>query len=223
MTHDHGHGDDRDLSSMFTPEFWDERYRSADKIWSGNVNQRLVEQASDLAPGTALDVGSGEGGDAIWLASRGWTVTGVDVSAVALARAAGHAAAVGDQVAELITWQQADVLTWDPAPLQFDLVTAHFMQLPQPARDSLHRRLAAAVRPGGTLLVVGHDFSDLQTTAGRPHLPELFFTADEVVGLLDPHDWQIVFAGSPERQMLDPDGQLTTIHDAVVRAVRHRG
>ena len=219
--HSSGVGGHRDSPEpvMFTQEFWDERYRSADRIWSGNVNPQLVATAEDLVPATALDVGSGEGADAIWLAARGWRVTGIDVSTVALDRAAQRAAEAGDQIADRITWQQADVLSWDPAPLRFDLVSAQFMHLPRPALESLHRRLAAAVRPGGTLLIVGHHPSDLETSIGRPHLPDLMFTAEQVAATLDPDDWDIV-AATPRRQAVDPDGRAITIRDAVLRAQR---
>jgi SAM-dependent methyltransferase len=146
---------------MLTQEFWDARYHSAERIWSGNPNPHLVAQVADLAPGSALDVGSGEGADAIWLATRAWQVTGIDLSTVALERAAQLAAWAGQDIAERITWEQADVLSWDPAPRQFDLVSAQFMHLPRLAREALHLRLAAAVRPGGMLLIAGHHPSDL--------------------------------------------------------------
>jgi SAM-dependent methyltransferase len=218
MSHDHTF----DPADILTREFWDARYGSADQIWSGNPNPRLVEQVADLAPGTALDVGCGEGADAIWLASRGWSVTAIDVSTVALDRAAARAVEVGAEIADRITWQQADVLSWEPAPFQFDLVSAQFMHLPGPARESLHRRLAAAVRPGGTLLIVGHHPSDLETSAGRWNMPDFFYTADQIAATLDPDVWQIVVAAAPERQALDPDGQPVTIRDAVLRAQRRR-
>src|SRR5262245_60531780 len=123
------HSDQRDFdpAAVVTRQFWDTRYGSAEQIWSGNPNQRLVEQIADLAPGTALEVGCGEGADAIWLASRGWRVTAIDVSPVALERAARQAEQVGADVAGRIVWQQADVLAWGPAPRQFDLVTAHYI------------------------------------------------------------------------------------------------
>jgi thioredoxin reductase/SAM-dependent methyltransferase len=216
-SHDHA----PDISVLFTQEFWDERYRSADTIWSGNANPHVVATVTDLVPATALDVGSGEGADAIWLASRGWRVTGIDVSTVALGRAAKRAAEAGEEIAGRITWQQADVLSWDPAPLQFDLVSAQFMHLPRPALASLHRRLAAAVRPGGTLLIVGHHPSDLETSMGRPNLPDLMFTADQIAAALDPDDWHIIVAATPERQDVDPDGRSITVRDAVLHAIRH--
>ena len=89
---------------------------SAGRLWSGQPNPQLVAQASDLESGEALDAGSGEGADAIWLARHGWTVTAVDVSTVALDRAAGYAAAAGDEIAGRITWQQQDLRSWDPGP-----------------------------------------------------------------------------------------------------------
>ena len=218
MSHNHT----PDVTGLFTQEFWDERYRSADRIWSGNPNPRLVEHVAGLTPGTALDVGCGEGADAIWLAARGWHVTGIDVSTVALDRAATRAAEAGEEVAARIRWQQGDLMSWDPAPLKFDLVSAHFLHVPPPARESLFRRLAAAVRPGGTFLFVGHHPSDLETTVGRWNLPELFFTADEIAAALNHDGWQIIVAGAPERQTLDPDGRPITIRDAVLRARRRQ-
>jgi thioredoxin reductase/2-polyprenyl-3-methyl-5-hydroxy-6-metoxy-1,4-benzoquinol methylase len=210
----------RQIGQLLTREFWDERYASTDRVWSGNPNPHLVSTATGLTPATALDVGSGEGGDAIWLAAQGWQVTGVDVSPVALQRAARHAAEAGEAVAQRITWQPADVLNWDPGAQRYDLVSAQFVHLPQPGLTTLHRRLAAAVRPGGTLLIVGHHPSDLETSLRRPNLPELMFTAEQVAANLDPREWEIVGAAAPPRQATDPEGRQITIHDAVLRAVR---
>ncbi|WP_329111172.1 class I SAM-dependent methyltransferase [Micromonospora sp. NBC_01699] len=206
---------------LFTREFWDERYRSADRIWSGNPNPHLVTTATDLEPASALDVGSGEGADAIWLADRGWRVTGVDISGVALTRAAERAAEAGPEIAERITWQRADLLSWAPEPARYDLVQAQFVHLPPAELEPLHRRLAAAVRPGGTLLVVGHHPSDLDTSIGRPNLPDLMFTAEHIAAVLDPADWDIVTT-APERPAVDPEGRTITIRDAVLRAHRRR-
>ena len=216
MAHEH---ELPDVDMMFTQEFWDERYGSAEALWSGQPNQRLVENLADRTPGTALDVGCGEGADAIWLAAHGWQVTAVDVSQVALDRAARHADAAGADLAARITWQHADLRSWDPGPARFDLVSAHYLHLPPTAREQAHRRLAATVRPGGMLLIVGHHPSDLQTTIPRPNLPELFFTAEQEAAALDPAEWAVV-AAAPQREALDPDGHPVTIADAVLRAER---
>jgi SAM-dependent methyltransferase len=221
--HRHGeHHDLPDVAELFTAGFWDERYGSKPAVWSGRPNQRLVERAADLAPGTALDVGCGEGADAIWLAARGWRVTGVDVSRVALSRAAALAQQVtaDPEVAGRITWRQADVFELEPEPAAYDLVSSQFMQLPSDFRPVFHARLAAAVRPGGSLLVVGHDLSDLDTSMGRPHLPDLMFTAAEVAADLDPDAWEVLVAAALDRPAVDPDGNPVTIRDAVVHAVR---
>jgi len=215
LTHNHG----SDLL-LFTQEFWDERYGSKDRIWSGNPNPQLLDQAAGLTPGAALDVGSGEGADAIWLAAQGWEVTAVDVSSVALERAARRAAEVGHEIAGRISWQQSDLMTWEPAPHRFDLVSAQFMYLPPPSLESMHRRLAAAVRPGGTLLIVGHHPSDMETSIPRPNLSELYYTAEEIATRLDPAEWEIVVLGAPAREAVDPEGLTVTIHDTVLRATR---
>jgi SAM-dependent methyltransferase len=217
-THDAPHEPHGDIA--FTPEFWDDRYRSADRLWSGRPNDQLVAQASDLPPGDALDVGSGEGADAIWLASRGWTVTAVDVSAVALERGARQAVAGGEQIAARISWQQADMLTWEPGRERFDLVSAQFMYLPPPAFEQMRARLAAAVRPGGTLLVVGHHPDDLHARGAT--VADMAWTAEELAAALEPASWDILVATAISRQAADPDGQPVRLTDTVLRAVRRR-
>lgn len=210
MQHEH-HGEHGETE--YTQEFWDERYGSADRIWSGRPNTQLVAQVSDLAPGDALDVGSGEGADAIWLASRGWRVTAVDVSAVALDRAAQVAVAAGLQ--SLISWEQRDMLSWDPGQARFDLVSAQFMHLPRPAQDSMHTRLAVAVRPGGTLLIVGHLHDELHA-----HIAPRFRPAEDIAAALDPDAWQIIVATAIDRSGTGPDGEPVLLSDSVLRAVR---
>ncbi|MBP1160378.1 thioredoxin reductase/SAM-dependent methyltransferase [Rhodococcus sp. PvR044] len=203
----------------FDERAWEERYRSRSGVWSGSPNPHLVTEAAELTPGTALDVGAGEGADAHWLAERGWRVTAVDFSTTALERAAARAEALGADVVHRLNWVHAD-LTAEPVEGRFDLVTAHFMHLPEPQRTVLYARLAAAVAPGGSLLIVGHHPSDLQTTVPRPPVPELFFTAEELAGSLDPDKWDIVAAEARARTTTDPDGREVTIHDAVLRARR---
>lgn len=202
--------------------FWEDRYSSRGTLWSGNPNPHLVSEMSDLTPGTALDAGSGEGADAIWLAECGWQVTAVDFSAVALERGVAQAAERGAEFSRRIAWLHEDLTEWVPAEASYDLVSAQFMHLPKEPREALYRRLAAAVAPGGSLLIVAHHPSDLQTTIPRPQMPELFFTAEDVAALLDPHDWEIVVSEARGRDVTDPEGCTVTIHDAVLRARRHR-
>lgn len=199
---------------MFTESFWNERYESRDALWSGNPNPHLVAEVAGLSPGTALDVGCGEGADAIWLAQHGWRATGVDISTVALRRAAAHAGA------EHVTWLRADLIGWDPAPHRYDLISAQYLHLPPEPRTALFRALAAAVTPGGTLLIVGHHPSDMLSAANRPQLPDLFFTGDDIASLLDPTEWRIARNAAPAREATGPDGSTVTIHDTVLRATR---
>jgi thioredoxin reductase/SAM-dependent methyltransferase len=195
---------------------WEEQYRSHPARWSGEPNPLLVEVAADLAPGTALDAGCGEGADAVWLAGRGWRVTGVDLSPTALERAAGHAAEAGVEA----DWQQADVTAWTPEEKAYDLVTSHFVHLGGEPGRRVIAGLAAAVVPGGTLLLVGHDVSDLEIGANRPHSPDHYFGADDVAASLDRSEWDVVVAEARPREAKAHEGEVTTVHDAVVVARR---
>jgi Trans-aconitate methyltransferase len=203
------------MDERFTARFWDERYRSATRIWSGNPNPRLVEQTADLEPGSALDAGCGEGADTLWLARRGWQVTAMDISVVALERGAARAEPA---IADRITWHEVDLTTWVPDHQTYDLVNAQFMQFPSALREPLFARLAASVAPAGTLLVVGHHPSDMQTMMPRPAEPDLFFTAEQVTDSLDPNQWEVLVADARPRPVNDPEGQEIIIHDAVLRA-----
>lgn len=210
---------------MFDEQFWEDRYRSVDVdhhhhgLWSGKPNANLVTEAADLPPGTALDAGCGEGADALWLAGRGWRVTAVDIARTALDRAAAHAAAGDPATAARIEWRKEDLLRWEPPAGAWDLVSSQYIHLPPAERDGLVHRLAAAVAPGGTLLVVAHHPSDLDTTVGRPAVPEVFYTADELVAALG-DGWQVVTAEARPRAEQDPDGNAVTVHDTVLRARR---
>jgi len=219
--HDHGHGHDHDHEIM-DQAWWDDRYQSAAALWSGHPNAQLVSEAAGLVAGEALDVGCGEGADAIWLAEHGWRVTAVDISTVALQRGAARALEVGDDVAGRITWLQADITDWVPAPSTYDLVSAQFMHLPGEQRDVLHRRLAESVAPGGILLVVGHDLSDRQTSVPRLGDPGRYFRGSDVVASLAAGEWVTLVDEERPRETLDPDGRPATIRDAVLKAQRTR-
>ncbi|WP_042383519.1 FAD-dependent oxidoreductase [Streptacidiphilus melanogenes] len=203
----------------FEQDAWEDRYRSRPTLWSGNPNPQLVAEAASLAPGRALDVGSGEGADAIWLAARGWQVTGTDISTVALARAAEHARAAGGQIADRITWSHADLRDAPPANGGYELVTAQFMHLPTGPRRAVFAALADAVAPGGTLLIVGHHPKDKRDGGGPGVYLDMMYTPEQVAADLDPARWEIR-AETRARQAVDPDGKEITVHDAVVAARR---
>ncbi len=131
---------------------WDERYASLDQLWSGHPNGQLVSETGGLPPARALDVGCGEGADALWLAERGWDVTALDVSRVALDRAVAQAARVGVQV----RWVHAGLVEAALPPASFDLVSAEYPALLRTENHEAERALLAAVAPGGILLVVHH-------------------------------------------------------------------
>ena len=205
----HGHEHEHD---------WEEQYRSKQTPWSGEPNLPLAAEAVDLPPGAALDVGCGEGADAIWLACRGWRVTAVDVSPTALERAAGHAAAAGVEV----DWRRADVTDWVPEEKAYDLVTSHFAHLGGNPRQGVIARLVAAVAPGGTLLLVGHDVGDQAALARRTHGPDAYFVAEEVAASLDAGEWDVLVAEVRPREEKAHGGAVETVHDAVLVA-RRRG
>jgi SAM-dependent methyltransferase len=210
MTHIHAQGPVPEPGTVPESEFWDARYASEDRIWSGNANDVLVREVSDMTPGTVLDLGCGEGADAVWLALRGWRVTATDISQVALDRAERHALEEG--VADRIDWQQHDLGVSFP-PGEFDLVSAHFLHsrgdMP---RERILRTAARAVAPGGVLLVVGH--------AGFPSRePDptdvLFPTPDEVLASLELPDggWEVLISAEHERMQTRTDGRPGTHTD----------
>ena len=208
---------DQDPAEMYTQATWDARYAESSRIWSGRPNQRLVEEVSELVPGTALDVGCGEGADAVWLAERGWTVTALDVSQVALTRVREHAAEAG--VADRVETLHHDLVAGGRAPGRYDLVSVFFFHVMPEVFEEFYRGLAELVAPGGTLLVVGHHPDDVDSGARRPHGPQLLFTPEQVVGVLDAADWDVVTQSAPTREMATAEGEVT-VTDSVVRAVR---
>ncbi len=227
-------------------EFWEERYGTSDQIWSGRPNVHLVTVVEPLTPGTALDLGCGEGGDALWLAERGWRVTAVDISATALDRLATRATVAGHPV----TTERHDLAATFPEGT-FDLVSAQFLQSPVHfPRDEVLRRATRAVAPGGLLLVVAHltvpswgtpppadPPPDPTTAPGPDHRHDgdsghghghghgadwRFPTAQETLAELraapdwDEDAWTVERAGAAERTVTGPAGESATISDSLV-------
>jgi predicted O-methyltransferase YrrM len=209
------HGEQRFGSAAQAAE-WDARYRERGAaMWSGRPNGRLVAEVTDLAPGRALDVGAGEGADAIWLAGHGWTVTAIDVSDVAVSRAREAADAAGVEV----EWILGDALQTPLPEGSFDLVSMQYPALPKAAGDAAVRRLLATVRPGGMLLAVYHDLDDEHAAhmKARGVDPADYVGADDLCGLLG-DDFTIELRATEPR--LDPPPDNPHIADVIVRARR---
>ncbi|TFC90545.1 class I SAM-dependent methyltransferase [Cryobacterium sinapicolor] len=207
-------------ANPFGRRYWEDRYAAPGLAWSGQPNPVMVTEVGLLKPGRALDVGSGEGGDALWLARHGWHVTGIDIAATALEKARAHAEADDPKAAARIDWQQHDLTAWSPKRQGFDLVSSQFMHLPEPARTTLFRSLATAVAPGGTLLVVGHDADVDDLSQRRKHLSGLTYSVDDILAAIDGEDLRIEVAESRSRQARNRGAGSATVHDVVVRASR---
>ncbi|MDX6373779.1 MAG: hypothetical protein QOD98_2767 [Nocardioidaceae bacterium] len=208
--------DGPDEAHVFSQQFWDERYAEHDHVWSGQPNPRLVEHATELPPGLALDVGCGEGADVVWLAGRGWRATGADLSVVALEKARRHAGEAG--VADRTDWVHVD-LAADPLPGGADLVSAMYVHVPEADFDRVYTAIAEAVRPGGTLLVAGHHPAERDTDLRNPHLSHLLFPPERVTSLLE-DGWRIDVADARTREVPGHDGEPRVATDTVVVARR---
>ncbi|MEW2415161.1 class I SAM-dependent methyltransferase [Streptomyces sp. NPDC046866] len=217
--HSHHHGGTPAETPSGDREFWDSRYSESDRIWSGRPNAALVREVEGLAPGRALDLGCGEGADAVWLARRGWRVTGTDISGVALERAAAHAAEAG--VADRIELCRHDLAESFPAG-EFDLVSACFLHnYGDFPRARVLRTAAAAVAPGGILLVVGHGgWATWQQQEVRPAID--FPTPDEVLAQLELPEgaWEVLRAEEYVHEHTSPDGHAGTRADNTVKVRR---
>lgn len=174
---------------------WDERYAATELVWSAGPNRFVAAECAALSPGTALDLAAGEGRNAIWLAEHGWQCTAVDFSQVALDKGATLA---GDL---RIDWVCADIASWEH-PHTWDLVVVAYFQVPAEVRRPTLRRAYAALNPGGHLVLVAHDSSNLTEGYGGPQEPSVLYTADDVVADLAPSG--VVRAERVERVVADP-------------------
>ncbi|MFC9439287.1 class I SAM-dependent methyltransferase [Nocardia sp. NPDC057030] len=220
-THTHGGGGKHtQAGSGDTVEFWENFYQEREQVWSGSPNFLLVREMESAPAGSALDLGCAEGADAIWLAERGWKVTAVDVSETALARARARAA---EQGITDIDWQRHNLYETFPTGT-YDLVTAQYLHSPVAEideREEILRRAAAAVAPGGQLLIVGHAEwpSWVETPPHDVHFPT---TAEVLATLaLTPTEWTVETDALAERDHTGPEGQPGVRRDNVLRIRRH--
>lgn len=207
-------------TALNSESFWENHYARLDAEWGTAPNDLLADLVTDhaTAPGTALDLGCGHGGDALWLAARGWQVTAVDVSATALARV--HAAAASSGLAERVSTSRHDLTSTFPEGT-FDLVNACYFHTPlEIPRHQILRRAARAVAPGGLLIVVEHaSVAPWSWQAGQ----DVQFPAPaQVLASLDlDGSWDTLRCDVPRRTAAGPDGQQATVKDNVV-VVRRR-
>ncbi|KUN82193.1 methyltransferase [Streptomyces bungoensis] len=194
---------------------WDERYRGAELVWAAEPNRFVERELADLEPaGRALDLAAGEGRNAVWLAELGWEADAVDFSAVALEKADRLAAGRGARLRTL----RADLTTWSASEATYGLALIAYLHLPWQQMEHVLRQAARAVRPGGTLLLVGHDAANLRQGHGGPQDPRVLYTPEQVAAVWRPYA-DIVRADTAERPVTTPDGPRTAL-DALVRAVR---
>jgi SAM-dependent methyltransferase len=207
-------------------DFWEQRYASSDRVWSGRANQALVDVTGTLTPGRALDLGCGEGGDAVWLAQHGWDVTGIDISPSAISRARAAADALGltaGPAPDRIRFVVGDLESVTDAE-RYDLVYACFLQSPVAlSREQILRRAAEQVGPGGRLLIVSHAAPPPWSQHLAHHHPEgMPQPADDLAALaLSPELWDIELAEVRGRDATGPDGEHAVLDDGVV-LVRRR-
>ncbi|MFQ5994139.1 MAG: class I SAM-dependent methyltransferase [Acidiferrobacterales bacterium] len=199
---------------------WNKRYADEAFVWTAAANQFVVAETARLEPGRALDLGTGEGRNAVWLAARGWQVTAVDFSNVGLQKARRLAKAHGVKV----DWVLADLTQYPLKRAYYDLVLMCYLQLPASTRRQILAGGRAACRPGGTFLYVGHDLSNLECGHGGPKDPAVLCTPQEIVA--DLPGFEIVRAEvvqrpvAPEPAHGGPPDAIAL--DALVRAVRQR-
>lgn len=198
---------------------WDQRYAGQELVWSAEPNRFVEEECTPLLPGRALDLAAGEGRNSIWLASRGWAVTAVDFSSVALDKGRRLAEAQGPEVSGAISWICADVFTWGPPAGAFDLVLVVYLQIPADQRRQVLAHAVTALAPGGVLLIVGHDTANLTEGVGGPQDARVLYRPEDLLEDLsgDLGAGTIVVERAETVRRPTPAG---TALDALVRAYR---
>ncbi|MGP9844014.1 class I SAM-dependent methyltransferase [Brachybacterium sp. 107] len=220
MTAPHHHGtthqhDDApvDPNARLSPtEYWEKRYGDTERVWSGRVNATMAAVVGEFTPGSAIDLGCGEGGDVLWLAEQGWQAHGLDISSTAVGRARAEAATRGLEGA---TFTTTDLTAWQPEPESVDLVTASFFQSNVALdRTTILRRAASALRKSGHLVVVSHA---APPSWAADHPAAMINIHEEVERLAVPADtWTVERAEEIPRAALDPTGHPGEHLDAVL-------
>jgi SAM-dependent methyltransferase len=195
---------------------WDERYSGAEFEWSVHPNQFVAAELAGLPPGRALDLAAGEGRNSVWLAERGWSVTAVDFSRVGLdkGRKLSAARGVGDGQ---VDWVVADLSEYEPTRDAFELVLIAYLQVQPALLARVLAGAAAALAPGGTLLIIGHDLTNLTEGVGGPQDPDVLYTPEAVTAELP---GLRILRAERVRRAVDRDGGQATAVDTLVRALR---
>jgi SAM-dependent methyltransferase len=194
-------------------EDWDRRYRGTELVWTAQPNRFVVQELRGVPSGRALDLGSGEGRNAVWLAEGGWQVTAVDFSPVALDKARRLAQARRVTV----RWVLQDLRNYEPEPGAYDLVLVAYLHLPPVERAAVLAGAAAALAPHGTLLVIGHDLANLTQGVGGPQDPAVLYTPGAIVAELD---GLTVHRAEQVRRPVDTAPAPGEAVDTLVRATR---
>lgn len=185
---------------------WDDRYQAADRLWSAGPNLFVADRLASASPGVGLDLASGEGRNSIWLAERGWSMTAVDFSEVAVER--------GRRVSTAVEFVVADVLSWE-ADRSFDLVLLAYLQLVESDLRLVVERSIEWLKPGGEIFLIGHDRSNIEKGYGGPQVPEILWDVEAIVSWLD--DLEVVEA-QVVRRPVEVDGEILLARDTLVRA-----
>ncbi|MEV0867382.1 class I SAM-dependent methyltransferase [Brachybacterium paraconglomeratum] len=193
-------------------EYWEQRYSGSERVWSGKVNETMASVVAELAPGAAIDLGCGEGGDVLWLAEQGWTAHGLDISATAVGRARDEAATRG---LDRASFEAVDLDAWEPEPDSVDLVTASFFQSNVALdRIAILRRAMTALRPGGRLVTVSHA---APPSWAKDHPAKMVSVQDEAAQLgRSAEEWEVELAEERPRTATAPDGSAGEHLDAVL-------
>jgi SAM-dependent methyltransferase len=207
------------MSRLFDRDYWAAHWGSAPAVNALPAHPALETELTGLQPGTAVDAGSGEGAEAVWLSYRGWDVTAVDISAEAIRRASARFD--NEPGVSSVSWIEADLTVWEPRK-QFDLVTTFYAH-PTIPQHTFYRRISHWVAPGGTLLIVGHHHATGQSRGhGRGHAPpgRAATGPEQVRALFDTRRWAVHTAEIRERVVDLGSHRQVTLQDVVARAER---